>query len=205
MGRMRPACLARCGVLALPVVACLLMPASARAQQGTFAEIVVGFANPTGDDGYEAIVDTSALVGFRAGTRIGRQGRLLFALEGSAVWQPLATPEIPLFDFGFSSRLRVAGGLRAIYKTRGMRLFARFGAGIDYLNVDLEIAGVDVGNDDVGFLLEPGGGILVNLGSGTWLGAQFAYPIATHDNDDLTELDYESRDFDLLFTISRPL
>ena len=177
----------------------------ARGRGSTYAELVAGLAAPVGDDDYEAVVDPSFLLGARVGGVVvgGRRGGL--ALEGSLVGQFLSIDDPPAIDVGFSYRLRLAAGARLFYDIKRVRLFGRFGIGLDYANVSAEDAflGIDLGGDDLGLLLEPGGGVLFDLG-GTAVGLQLALPVAIHDDDDDDvdlDPDYTSTDLDVLLTV----
>jgi len=178
-------------------------PELARADGDTITELVVGLSAPMGDDGYEAAFDTGFLIGARLGSTVVGDRRSGVALEAGLGWH-LLNLDIAGFDNSFSYRLRATGGVRAYHDIKKLRVFGRFGAGIDYIDVSFEdeFLGIDFEADDLGFLLEPGGGVLYDLGS-TSIGVQFAVPIAIHggDEDELFDLDYTSTDLDILFTI----
>jgi hypothetical protein len=184
---------------------------STPARADGFAEGVIGMALPLGDDTYDNGADTSLKLGVRGGA-LGQSG---FGFELAADWTPIndnygGTVLGQTIDVSFN-RFRLQGGLRYAAhpaKARSVTVFARALVGVDILHwsVDTTILGATSSSSDTdtGLALEPGFGVVVNVGS-VAIGGQFAVPIGFHSDsnaNDNVDTSYRSYDLDLLFTLA---
>ena len=194
------------GFCALVVV--LVGAAPARADDNGFAELVVGLANPIGDDDYDNFVDTSFKLGLRTGVFQGRplSGGVHLGFELGADWALAdnALADQPAFDATFH-RLRFLGGGRVqVTVAQKLSLFCRAAAGIDYvigeITGSLGALSFTWEENDLGLALELGAGAVVEAG-GYLFGMQLALPIGWHDDTggDI-QYDYTSYEVDLLIT-----
>ncbi|MCE9577520.1 MAG: hypothetical protein K8W52_30505 [Deltaproteobacteria bacterium] len=196
-------------LLASLAAAATLVLAIPSSRADGFGEVVVGIANPIGDDDYDNAVDTS----FKLGVRAGELGKNGLGFEGAFDWTPISD------NYGGSvlgqsidvswQRFRIQGGLR-FGKLMGHNLmvFGRALAGVDLIHtsVSATVLGQTSSDSDTdaGLALEFGGGILVNAGP-VVLGGQLAVPFGFHfddSNSDNVDRSYTAIDLDVLFTAS---
>jgi opacity protein-like surface antigen len=189
-----------------------LTAAPGAAQAEGFGEVVIGLAQPMGDDDYDSAIDGSFKLGLRAGS-LGKDG---LGFEVGADWTP-ANDDIGGEIFGQTfdvswNRFRVLAGLRfgsAVGQDRKVLVFARAGAGLDLVHTSTEVtiagSSSEDSDNDVGLAIEVGGGALIDVGAAA-VGVQIAVPMGFHfdesDQDPDFDYDYTSYDLDVLVTIS---
>ncbi len=213
LGRARCARVAKATIVgSCAVLVALVAAPTARAEKNGFAEVVVGMANPIGDDDYDDIVENSFKLGVRGGVFRGAplSGGVHLGFELGADWA-LADTKLddgPNFDATFHRFRFLAGGRVNVNLMKKLSLFFRAGAGLDVVlgSLSLTIGQTTTTTDenDLGFALEFGGGAVVEAG-GYLFGMQLALPIAWHDDPssgagDVLYYDYTSYELDLLVT-----
>lgn len=201
----------RRGTLVAVSLALLALPSVARAD--AFGEVVAGLAIPLGDDDYEDVVDESFRLGARGGSVNARGLGFEIGLDWTAINDDIGGEILgQTFDVSWN-RIRLLGGARFGKLAGGNRpvlVFARLGAGLDlvHVNVTSEFLGVESEDSetDAGLALEAGVGALVSLGN-VAIGAQVAIPMGFHFEEDdgdaaTVDHDYTSYDLDVLATVA---
>ncbi len=176
----------------------------ARADGGSL-EVAAGIAVPIAEDEYADNYDEALKLALRG--VMGTAGRSAFELGFD--WTPAsyANPAVPGLDVEIDRfRILFGGRFGAPIGTRA-RVFGRAAAGVDVISASASatILGTtfEQSERDVGFALELGAGIAVDLGP-IELGAQVALPLGFHFDDDDPEddgdfaLDYTAVDLDFL-------
>jgi hypothetical protein len=186
----------------------LLLGAHAHAApRGGFVELNLGVSIPEADEDWADAVNTSPKLGARFGVPVGRDRDVAFEVTLDLSPLDLEVDSVPGVDVDLT-RFRVLAGARWQRATsRDTQWFFRAAAGLDVLRVhisgDVGPISFDDSDTDTGLVIEPGIGIVHDLGS-VALGGQLALPFAFHDDDDDGtdfDTDFTSVDIELLFTV----
>ena len=149
------------------VLTLALAAAPSSALAGGYVELVGGASIPEGDDGHQALVETSRAFGARAGAYrtvdMGpERADLRLGVEVGATYTPFDDVD----EEQQLTRTRVIGGVRLGLDHGGFEVFARAGAGLDRIHLDatgfLEALCGDPTID--GLALESGAGVAFQVG-----------------------------------------
>lgn len=179
--------------------------ASARvagATDGLFLEPTLGFVMPVGDEGYDALVDTSFVPAFSVGWLFGVGGASI-GPEAWITYTPLNV-EDDVAGVGwdvYGGRFRVAGGARFHVDLGALYLFTHLGVGFDLLHAsweyDLGPMHYDDDESDGGLVFLPGFGFGGRVADWIGITMRLDFPTAMHWDDDDGGVDYDCQTTDI--------